>query len=112
MATNSNDVSKKPVVAIELVGLLAEPTTKAPCKTFKASDWRPIAGARTWLEDLAKTFYVLIHTIFVNPLFGDPDETVDRIQKWMKTWSLPFDSIHATVGKPVAERYINFAEDK
>ena len=104
-------LDRKPIVAVEVVGVLAARTFGVGWE-FNPAEWKALEGSKAFLEALhAKGCIILIHTILVNPDL-DVDEQVAKIKGWLRAKRLPWDLFHTEVGKPYADVYYSGGNDE
>ena len=111
IASESMMMTEKPTVCVDLDGVLA---------TFDR--WRgldhfgePIVGAKAFMEALGASFRVVVFTTRTNVTLNNPEgdksenrrTMVNRVATWLDRHGIPYDSIYAGQGKPLAIAYID-----
>jgi hypothetical protein len=97
---------KKQTVAVDLDGVLA-----------KYMSWQgvenigdPIEGARQFMKELSKNYYVIVFTTRCSATFNPgftSKQLVSYVLRWLMQHDIPHDSVYAGQGKPLATAYVD-----
>lgn len=100
------------IFAVEFDEVLARRVTKRVSPDFKASDWKLNPGPREALTSLRRYGQILIHTHLISSDHPDCDaeETKNRLALWLASHGYNWDYIWTGIGKPLADRYIEDAD--
>jgi len=97
---------KKQSVCVDLDGVLA----RYEGWTGVEDIGKPIAGAKLFMQDLMKEFYVIVFTTRASAQFNpgySEEELKIFVEKWLNKHGIPYDSIYTGRGKPLATAYVD-----
>jgi hypothetical protein len=114
----SISLKEKPVVAVDLDGVLA---AAPPADDGTTQIGPPIPGAKEFLAALREFAQVLIYTgrVRYNPFSWDGKgyrasdslelicEMVERVKNWLHAHGMPYDAVWTGTGKPSAAAFID-----
>ena len=96
----------KNIVSVDLEGVLAV-----------HGEWKGvehygevIPGAREFLTELRKKYYIVIFTCRCNPELNNKytvPELKKLVEDWLKTNNMPYDDVYTEIGKPIAVAYVD-----
>jgi hypothetical protein len=99
-------MSERKTIAVDMDGVIAYHGNWQGVEHFGD----PLPGAKEFLTELKKHFYITIFTCRCNPELNNK-MSVSQLKKlvvdYLKKNDLPFDDVYTEIGKPIAAAYID-----